>query len=177
MRAWLGVLELELGWLGGGGEAPVLACRARVRRMRGALQGLAADHRQLCRDADDDLEAWRWLEVCERAMRTWFDALQHDLREAGTTPEGEDPRDDTRFTPDYGRAFDGLREAYRDWRYVSSNLAAIDSEVPKRDAGTIDLQCERIDQRARMRRAALKEMPKRDLRWGSAEARGVTFAS
>ena len=48
MRAWLRVLETELEWLGGGGEAPVLACRARVRMMRGVMQGLGGDHRQLC---------------------------------------------------------------------------------------------------------------------------------
>jgi hypothetical protein len=39
LRAWLRVLETELEWLGGGGEAPALECRARVRMMRGVSPG------------------------------------------------------------------------------------------------------------------------------------------
>jgi hypothetical protein len=62
MKGWLGAMEGELRWLGGGGEAPVLACRARVRMMRAAMRGLTGDLKQLCAEPGDEIEAWRWLE-------------------------------------------------------------------------------------------------------------------
>jgi hypothetical protein len=177
MRDWLGALETELVWLGGGGEAAVLACRGRVRMMRGAMQGLAADHRELCAKPGDYLEAWRWLDEFRQAAERWLNAFQADLEEVGTTPENaEIPRDDTRFTPDYGRGLQCLREAYGDWWFVAWNLGSIEaSDVSEEEVRKIDAECERIALRARERRPVLKAMPKRDLRWGWVEARRVKF--
>ena len=166
MRAWLRVLETELEWLGGGGEAPVLACRARVRMMRGAMQGLGGDHRQLCAEAGDGLEAWRWLEEFDQAMERWLKALAKDLKETGTTPEGADPRDDTWFTPKYGQAFGLLREAYRDWWSVAWPLAGIEApDVSVQDIERIDARLKFVATRMHARRAALKAMPERNLSW------------
>lgn len=166
MRAWLGVLETELEWLGGAGEAPVLACRARVRMIRGAMQGLGPDHRQLCEDAGDELEAWRWLDEFRQAMERWLEALEKDLKETGTTPQGQDPRDDTWFTPEYGMALGVLKEVYRDWWSVAWSLASMrTSQVSEREIARIDGRCKFIATRAHARRAALKAMPERDMSW------------
>ena len=168
MRAWLRVLETELEWLGGGGEAPVLECRARVRMMRGVMQGLGGDHRQLCAEAGDELEAWRWLEEFDNTMASWLKALAKDLKETGTTPEGADPRDDTWFTPEYGQALGLFKEAYRHWWFVAWTLASIEvSQVSERELARIDARCKFIATRAYARRAALKSMPEREMSWAS----------
>ena len=167
LRGWLRVLETELTWLGGGGEAPVLACRARVRMMRGAMQGLGPDHRQLCADAGDELEAWRWLEEFDRAMGGWLRALEKDLKETGTTPRGEESRDDTWFTPEYGMALGLLREAYRDWWSVAWPLAGIEApDVRPQDIERVDARLEFVATRMHARRPALKAMPRREMAWG-----------
>jgi hypothetical protein len=177
MRAWLDVLETELLWLGGGGEAPVLACRARVRMMGGVLRGLEPDLSELCVDANDELEAWRWLDELDRSMGGWLEALNQDLKDAGMTPRhARDPRDDTWFTPEYGRALGCLRETYSDWWFVANKLATIDAQgMSAGEIRRVDQRCARIGQQARARRAVLKAMPKRDLRWGCAEARSAKF--
>jgi hypothetical protein len=166
MRAWLGAMERELRWLGGGGEAPVLACRARVLMMRGAMHGLTGDLRQLCAEPGDQLEAWRWLEEFDRAMQAWIRALETDLNESGTTPEGEDPRDDRWFTPEYGMALGLLREAYRDWWSAAWNLASIEApQVAESEIERIDQGAKFIESRRRARRPALREMPRREMAW------------
>jgi hypothetical protein len=166
VRAWLGVLETELAWLGGGGEAPVLECRARLRMMRGVMQGLGGDHRQLCAEPGDELEAWRWLEEFDQAMERWLKALAKDLKETGTTPEGADPRDDTWLTPEYGQALGLFKEAYRDWWFVAWTLASIEaSQVSEREIARIDGRCKFIATRSYARRAARNEMPYRNLSW------------
>jgi hypothetical protein len=168
LRAWLGVLETELEWLGGGGEAPVLECRARVRMMRGLMQGLGGDHRQLCAEAGDELVAWRWLEEFDNTMKRWLKALAKSLKETGTTPEGEDPREDTWFTPEYGQALGLFKEAYRDWWFVAWTLASIEaSQVGEREIARIDVRCKFIATRAHVRRAALKSMSERDMSWAA----------
>ena len=168
MKGWLGVMEGELCWLGGGGEAPVLACRARVRMMRGAMKGLAGDLKQLCADPGDEIEAWRWLEEFDRVMVAWVKGLEKDLKEIGTTPAGEDPRDDMWFTPEYATALGLLSEAYRDWWFVAWNLASIEAPAPAVAVSEI----ERIDQKTKFvearwhaRRPALRTMPKRSMAW------------
>lgn len=166
LRAWLRVLEMELEWLGGGGEAPVLECRARVRMMRGVMQGLGGDHRQLCVEAGDELEAWRWLEEFDNTMERWLKALAKDLSETGTTPEGKDLRDDTWFTEEYGQALGLFKEAYRDWWFVAWTLASIEaSQVSEREIARIDGRCKFIATRSYARRAARNEMPYRNLSW------------
>jgi hypothetical protein len=166
LRAWLRVLEMELEWLGGGGEAPVLECRARVRMMRGVMQGLGGDHRQLCAEAGDELEAWRWLEEFDNTMERWLKALAKDLSETGTTPEGKDLRDDTWFTEEYGQALGLFKEAYRDWWFVAWTLASIEaSQVSEREIARIDGRCKFIATRSYARRAARNEMPYRNLSW------------
>ena len=168
MRAWMRVLETELEWLGGGGEAPVLECRARVRMMRGATQELRSDHRQLCAEASDELEAWRWLEEFDQAMKRWLKALAKDFSETGTTPEGAEPRDDTWFTPEYGIALGLLREGYRDWWFVAWTLAGIEApDVNPQDIERIDGRLRFVATRAHARRAALKSMPERDMSWAA----------
>jgi len=164
VQTWLRVLETELEWLGGGGEAPVLECRARVRMMRGVMQRLGGDHRQLCAEAGDELEAWRWLEEFDQAMERWLKALAKDLKETGTTPEGADPRDDTWFTPEYEQALGLFKEAYRDWWFVAWTLASIEaSQVSEREIARIDGRCKFTATRVHARRAALKSMPERDM--------------
>ena len=162
LRVWLGVMERELRWLGGGGEAPVPACRARVLMMRGAMQGLGGELKQLCTEAGDELEAWRWLEEFDCVMNTWITALEKDLKEAGETPEGEDPRDDTWFTPEYGMALGLLREVYRDWWFVAWNLASIDAtEVAVSEIERIDQKTKFVEVRQHARRPALRSRHKR----------------
>lgn len=168
MKGWLGVMEGELRWLGGGGEAPVLACRARVRMMRGAMKGLAGDLKQLCAEPGDEIEAWRWLEEFDRAIKSWIKALQKELQEYGTTPDGEDPRDDTWFTPEYGMALGLLSEAYRDWWFVAWNLASIEAPaVAVSEIDRIDQKTKFVEARWRARRPALRTMPKRNMAWSA----------
>ena len=168
MRAWLKVMEQELTWLGGGGEAPVLACRARVRMMRGAMQGLGGELKQLCTEAGDEIEAWQWLEEFDRATKSWLKALEKDLKETGTTREGEDPRDDTWFTPEYAMALGLLRETYRDWWFVAWNLASIEaSAVAAGQIEKIDQRAKFVETRRRVRRGPLRGMPKRDMAWAA----------
>jgi hypothetical protein len=166
MRAWLGALETELTWPGGGGEAPVQACRTRVRMMRGAMQGLGPDHRRLCKEAGDDLEAWRWLDEFSRPMEGWLKALEEDLKEIGTTPQGEAPRDDTWFTPEYAIALGSLQEVYRDWWSVAWPLAGIEApDVSPQNIEHIDARLKFVATRMHARRPALKAMPGRDMSW------------
>ena len=166
MRAWLQVMETELRWLGGGGEAPVRACRARVLMMRGAMQGVGVELRQLCAEAGNEIEAWRWLEEFDRVMAAWIRALEKDLAEIGTTPEGEDPRDDTWFTAEYGVAVGLLREVYRDWWFVAWTLASIETaEVAASEIEKIDQRAKFVEVRRRARRGALRGMPERQMAW------------
>ena len=166
MRAWLKVMETELRWLGGGGEAPVLACRARVLMMSGAMQGLGCELKRLCKEAGDELEAWRWLEEFDRVMVAWIKTLEKDLGETGTTPKGEDPRDDTWFTAEYGMALGLLREVYRDWWFVAWTLASIEAtEVAASEIEKIDQGAKFVEVRRRARRPARNAMPKRDMTW------------
>lgn len=166
MRAWLQVMEAELTWLGGGGEAPVLACRARVLMMRGAMQGLGGELKRLCAEAGNEIEAWRWLEEFDRVMSAWMKTLEKDLAVIGTTPTGEDPRDDTWFTPEYGQALGLLREVYRDWWFVAWTLASIEAtEVAASEIEKIDQKCKFVETRRRARRGALRGMPERDMAW------------
>jgi hypothetical protein len=167
MRAWLGVLETELTWLGGGGEAPVQACRTRVRMMRGAMQSLAGDMRRLCFEPGDHLEAWHWLDEFDRAMQGWLKALAKDLKETGTTPAGEDPRDDTWFTPEYAIALALLQEAYRDWWFVAWSLASIEATVTADEVARFDERLNSVVGQLRARRVALRAMPERDLSWAA----------
>ncbi len=166
MRAWLMVMEAELTWLGGGGEAPVLACRARALIMRGAMQGLGGELRRLCAEAGDEIEAWRWLEEFDRVMSVWLKTLEKDLKEIGTTPSGEDPRDDTWFTPEYGMALGLSREVYRDWRFAAWTLASIEtSEVAAGEIERIDQKVKFVEVRRRARRGTLRGMPEREMDW------------
>jgi hypothetical protein len=168
MQGWLGVMERELRWLGGGGEAPVLACRARVRMMRGAMQGLAGDLKQLCAEPGDEIEAWRWLEEFDRAVKPWIEALEKELQECGTTPDGEDPRDDMWFTPEYAMALGLLSEAYRDWWFVAWNLASIEAPaVAVSEIERIDQKTKFVEARWHARRPALRTMPKRSMAWSA----------
>ena len=166
MRVWLKVMETELAWLGGGGEAPVLACRARVLMMRGAMQGLGGELKRLCKEAGNEIEAWRWLEEFDRVMVAWIKTLEKDLEEIGTTPKSEDPRDDTWFTPEYGQALSLLREEYRDWWFVAWTLASIEAtEVATGEIEKIDQRVKFVETRRRARRPAVKSMPRRDMMW------------
>lgn len=166
MRAWLRVMETELRWLGGGGEAPVLACRARVLMMRGAMQGLEGELKRLCKEAGNEIEAWRWLEELDRVMAAWIKTLEKDLGEIGTTPDAEDPRDDTWFTAEYGMALGLLREVYRDWWFVAWTLASIEaSEVAASEIEKIDQRVKFVEVRRRARRGALRGMPEREMDW------------
>jgi hypothetical protein len=159
-------MERELRWLGGGGEAPVLACRARVLMMRGAMQGLAGDLKQLCAEAGDEIEAWRWLDEFDQVMKVWIKALERDLEEIGTTPKGEGPRDDMWFTPEYGMALGLLREVYRDWWFVAWNLASIEAtDVAVSEIEKIDQETKFVEVHQHARRPALRSMPKRDMTW------------
>lgn len=167
-KAWLGVMERELEWLGGGGEAPVLACRARVLMMRGAMQGLGGELKQLCGEVGDELEAWRWLEEFDRVMSAWLKTLEKDFEAIGTTPTGEDPRDDTWFTAEYGVALGLLREVYRDWWFVAWTLASIEAtEVAAGEIEKIDQRVKFVETRRRARRPALRGMPERDMSWAT----------
>jgi hypothetical protein len=168
MQGWLGVMEGELRWLGGGGEAPVLACRARVRMMRGAMQGLAGDLKQLYAEPGDEIEAWRWLEEFDRAIKSWIKALEKELKEYGATPDGEDPRDDMWFTPEYAMALGLLSEAYRDWWFVAWNLASIEAPaVAVSEIERIDQKTKFVEARWHARRPALRTMPKRSMAWSA----------
>jgi len=144
----------------------VQACRTRVRMMRGAMQGLGPDHRQLCEEAGDHIEAWRWLDEFSRAMEGWLKALEEDLRETGTTPQDEAPRDDTWFTPEYAIALGSLHEVYRDWWSVAWPLAGIEApDVSPQNIERIDARLKFVATRMHARRPALKAMPERDMSW------------
>jgi hypothetical protein len=167
LRGWLRVLETELTWLGGGGEAPVQACRTRVRMMQGAMQSLAGDMRRLCFEPGDHLEAWHWLDEFRRPVEGWLTQLGNDLKDTGTTPAGEDLRDDTWFTPEYAIALGSLQEAYREWWFVAWSLASIEAPVTADEVARFDERLKFVEVRLRARRVALRAMPERDMSWAA----------
>jgi hypothetical protein len=104
----------------------------------------------------------------DRAIKSWIKALEKELKEYGATPDGEDPRDDTWFTPEYAMALGLLREVYRDWWFVAWNLASIEAPaVAVSDIERIDQKTKFVEARRRARRGALRGMPQRDMAWAA----------
>lgn len=62
-------LQVALEACGAGGEAPVLACRARVKPMLGAWRVLTPDCRALLASPSGDDEHFRWMDEYTQVMR------------------------------------------------------------------------------------------------------------
>ena len=108
-------LQVALDACGAGGEAPVLACRARVKLMLAAWRALMPDCRALLASPSGDDEHFRWMDEYWQVMKQWLAAFDHDLEEHGTTKGDEDPDDGLSFVPEVAVALGRAVEVYDDW--------------------------------------------------------------
>ena len=158
MRRHLRALQAELDWLGGGGEAPVFACKARVTLMLAAMQAMAKNVQILVEPLADDAEPWHWIHEFEQSMQKWLMETEKDLDYCGTTPEGEDPADDNWFTPAFAQSLGWLRVTYDDWSYAAEHRSSINwpSEEESK-LKRIDVTLKRISDRIPLRRATMRK--------------------
>jgi hypothetical protein len=156
-------LQVALEACGAGGEAPVLACRARVKLMLGAWRALTPDCRALLASPSGDDEHFRWMDEYSQVMKTWIATFEGDLRDYGEPREGFEPEDGIWFVPEVAVALGRVVEVYDDWSLIAWPLSTIDapgghaeSEVKK-----FDVNLKRVAHRMRARRAAAREAAKR----------------
>lgn len=149
-------LQVALDACGAGGEAPVLACRARVKLMLGAWRALTPDCRALLASPSGDDEHFRWMEEYRQVMERWLATFEHDLTEYGTTKEGEDPDEGLSFVPAVAAALSRVVEVYDDWSLIAWPLSTIDAPGghEKDEIKRFDLRLKRVGERMQMRRAA-----------------------
>ena len=86
--------------------------------MLGAMQAMAKNAQILVEPLADNEEPWRWIEEFERSMEMSLVPPEKDL-EYAKTPEGEDPHDDTWFTPAFAQSLGWLRATYDDWSHAA----------------------------------------------------------
>lgn len=157
MRRHLRAMQVELDWLGGGGEAPVHACKARVTLMLAAMQAMAKNAQILVEPLADDAEPWHWIHEFEQSMQRWLMETEKDLEDCGTTPEGEDPHDDTWFTPAFALSLGWLRVTYDDWSYAAGHRSSIKGpDDEESHLKRIDVALKRISDRIPLRRAEMR---------------------
>ncbi len=90
LQASLAAMLRELVAMGGGGEAPIIAGRARVKLMLGAMRGLEEDAQLLLVDRSEYRQHFRWHDELWRVMERWLAELEHDVAEYGVDDEDEE---------------------------------------------------------------------------------------
>ena len=148
-------LQVALDACGAGGEAPVLACRARVKLMLAAWRALTPDCRALLASPSGDDEHFRWMDEYWQVMKQWLAAFDHDLEEHGTTKGDEDPDDGLSFVPEVAVALGRVVEVYDDWSLIAWPLSTIDAPGgwPEGEVKKFDVNLKRVAERRRVRRA------------------------
>jgi hypothetical protein len=159
----LAALQVAFEACGAGGEAPVLACRARVKLMRGAWRALAPDARALLENPSGDEEHFRWMDEYYQVMKPWLGSFARDLEEYGTTKGDEDPEEGLSFVPEVAVALGRVVEVYDDWSLIAWPLSTIDAPggLPESEVKRFDVTLKRVEGRMRVRRAAIREEAKR----------------
>lgn len=152
-------LQVALEACGAGGEAPVLACRARAKLMLAAWRVLTPDCRALLASPSGDDEHFRWMEEYSQVMKTWLATFEHDLAYYGTTKEGEDPDDGLSFMPEVAVALGRVIEVYDDWSLIAWPLSTFDRPGgwPEGEVKKFDVKLKRIEERIRVRRTAKRQ--------------------
>ena len=149
-------LQVALGACGAGGEAPVLACRARVKLMLGAWRALTPDCRALLASPSVDDENFRWMDEYWQVMKQWLATFEGDLQDYGEPREGFFPEDDMWFVPEVGVALGRVVEVYDDWSLIAWPLSAIDASCgyEESEVKKFDVNLKRVEERIRVRRKA-----------------------
>jgi hypothetical protein len=149
-------LQVAIESCGAGGEAPVLACRARVKLMIGAWRALTPDSRALLASPSGDDEHFRWMDEYSQVMKTWLATFEHDLAEYGTTKENEDPDEGLSFVPAVAVALGRVVEVYDDWSLIAWPLSIFDRPGgwPESEVKKFDVDLKRVGERMRVRRKA-----------------------
>jgi hypothetical protein len=149
-------LQVALDACGAGGEAPVLACRARVKLMLGAWRALTPDCRALLASPSGDDEHFRWMDEYSQVMKQWLATFESDLRDYGEPREGFEPEDGLWFVPEVAVALGRVIEVYDDWSLIAWPLSTIDAPGghEKDEIKRFDLRLKRVGERMQMRRAA-----------------------
>lgn len=152
-------LQVALEACGAGGEAPVFACRARVKLMLGAWRALTPDCRALLASPSGDDEHFRWIDEYSQVMKTWLATFEHDLAYYGTTKEDEDPDDGLSFVPEVAVALGRVVEVYDDWSLIAWPLSTIGAPDgwPETEVKKFDVNLKRVEARMRERRAATRQ--------------------
>lgn len=148
-------LQVALDACGAGGEAPVLACRARVKLMLGAWRAITPDVRALLASPSGDDEHFRWMDEYSQVMKRWIGMFERDLEECGTTKEDEDPDDGLSFVPEVAVALGRVVEVYDDWSLIAWPLSRSDQPGgwPESEVKKFDVNLKRVEERMRVRRA------------------------
>jgi hypothetical protein len=153
-------LQLALEACGAGGEAPVRACRARVKLMLGAWRVLTPDCRALLASPSGDDEHFRWMDEYSQVMKTWIATFEGDLRDYGEPLEGFgpeqgfEPEDGLWFVPEVAVALGRVVEVYDDWSLIAWPLSTIDAPggYPENEVKKFDVDLKRVEDRIRARR-------------------------
>jgi hypothetical protein len=152
LQASLAAMQRELVAMGGGGEAPIVAGRARVKLMLGAMRGLDEDARLLLVDRSECHEHFRWQDEIWQVMERWLGEFERDVAEYGVDDEDEE---DSAYSSGLASALTRTREVWDDWWAAASRLASLDlGKVTVSEIKATDVALRRIDQRLELRRAA-----------------------
>jgi hypothetical protein len=156
-------LQLALEACAAGGEAPVRACRARVKLMLGAWRAFTTDCRALLASPLGDDEHLRWMDEYSQVMKTWLATFEGDLRDYSELREGFEPEDGIWFVPEVAVALGRVVEVYDDWSLIAWPLSGIDAPggYPESEVKKFDVDLKRVEDRIRARRVAVREESKR----------------
>ena len=141
----------------------MLQAQARVKLMLGAWRALTPDCRALLTNPSGDEEHFRWMDEYSQVMKPWLTTFEGDLKEYGTTKEGEDPDDGLSFVPAVAVALGRVVEVYDDWSLIAWRLSTIDAPggYEEDEIKRFDVRLKRVEGRMRVRRAAERKEPKR----------------
>jgi hypothetical protein len=156
-------LQVALEACGAGGEAPVLQAQARVKLMLGAWRALTPDCRALLASPSGDDEHFRWMDEYSQVMKRWIAAFEGDLKDYGTTRQGEDPDEGRSFVPEVAVAFSRVVEVYDDWSLIAWPLSTFDAPggYSESQVKRFDVHLKRVERRIRARRGGVTGIQER----------------
>lgn len=155
LQASLAAMQRELEAMVGGGEAPIIAGRARVKLMLGAMRGLEEDAQLLIVDLSEYHQHFRWQDELWQVMEPWLGQLEHDVAECGIDDEDEEDR---AYSSAFAAALTRTREVWDDWQFAASRLASLEvTSLALSESKATDVALRRIEQRLEARREAYRE--------------------
>ncbi len=155
LQASLAAMLRELVAMGGGGEAPIIAGRARVKLILGAMRGLEEDAQLLLVDRSEYRQHFRWHDELWQVMERWLAELEHDVAEYGVDDEDEE---DSAYSSVFAAALARTREVWDDWWVAAPWLASLELETATvSEIKAMDVALRRIEQRLELRREACQE--------------------